>query len=247
MSGVSKPKPMAAFADNMADAHALVRLADALVTNRTYRMRSEMRTKIGTALRLPQRDHEKLDCVHSDSLYITILPGSGWSRADFQIQEPLLRQALVAGCAAAETFLADRVIECCRKQTNAQDLGRLGKIGMTVDQWQEVNRSGYPRRTIADKVIAPHVLLNASTSSSKVGELLALVGIARPMAKLDSARRVPKGTTEGDLDRVTARRNQIAHQGDRRGRRRAHISQEQVRADLSSLEDIVKAIDSVLA
>lgn len=247
MGGVSKPKPMAAFNDNMADAHALVRLAEALVTNRTYRMRKEMRTKIGNALRIPQKRQDLLDCVHSDALYITLLPGSGWTRSDFQIQEPLLRQALVAGCAATETFLADRVTECCRRLTNDEDLGRIGKISMTVAQWQVVNRSGYPRRAIADKVIAPHVALNASTAASKVGELLALVEIDHPMTKLDSVRRVAKGTTESELERITARRNQIAHQGDRSGRRRAHITREEVVADLAALESIVQTIDGVLA
>src|SRR3546814_4741555 len=84
MAGVPKPKPMTAFRDNMSDAHALVRLARATTTKRTYRMRRELRGRVGGALRLAQGVHDQLDCVESDDLFIVILPSSSLKRGDFE-------------------------------------------------------------------------------------------------------------------------------------------------------------------
>ncbi|HEY9565170.1 MAG TPA: hypothetical protein VIR30_15500 [Nocardioides sp.] len=242
-----KPKPMTAFRDNMSDAHALVRLARATTTKRTYRMRRELRGRVGGALRLAQGVHDQLDCVESDDLFIVILPSSSLKRGDFEKREPLLRQALVAGCAAVETFLADSVTAKCRSLTGGPLPSRLGSVPMTVAQWRQVNGSKYPRRAITDKVLAPHVAEAASTAPSRVGELLSVAGVERPMRALDNARGVAKGTTESDLDRITKRRNRIAHQGDRDGRSRAAITEAEVEDDLTTLTAIVEAIEQVLA
>src|SRR3546814_4106600 len=104
MAGVPKPKPMTAFRDNMSDAHALVRLARATTTKRNYWMRREHRGRVRGALRLAQGVHDQLACVESDDLFIVLIPSSSLKRCDFENTEPLLRQSLVAGCAAVEKF-----------------------------------------------------------------------------------------------------------------------------------------------
>src|SRR3546814_17323390 len=109
MAGVPKPKPMTAFRDNMSDAHALVRLARATTTKRTYRMRRELRGRVGGALRLAQGVHDQLDCVESDDLFIVLLPLSSLKRGAFEKREPLPRQAFVAGWSAGTKFWADPV------------------------------------------------------------------------------------------------------------------------------------------
>src|SRR3546814_16382114 len=104
----------------------------------------------------------------------------------------------------------------------------------------------YPRRAITDKVLAPHVAEAASTAPSRVGELLSLAGVEKPMRALDTARGVAKGPTESDLDRITKRRDRIAHQGDRDGRSRAAITVAEDEDDITTQTAIVQALEQVL-
>jgi hypothetical protein len=62
VTGRAKPAPLQAFEDNMADAHYLVRLADGLTNEGSWRMRRELRDRIGEALRIADRNRDKLDC-----------------------------------------------------------------------------------------------------------------------------------------------------------------------------------------
>ena len=122
MAGVAKPKPLVAFEDNMADAERLVAYARALTNRRSRRLRLELREKLVAALSLRNRDRDNLDGLESDDLFVVFKPKARLARSDFADQAPLLRQALVAGCAAAETFLADwttdRVRELIRQRGN---------------------------------------------------------------------------------------------------------------------------------
>ena len=101
-SSKAKPTALQAFEINMADARHLVGIAEALTNTRARRMRRELRDRIGEALRVPARQRESLDCLQSDHLFVTFLPGAGINRSDFDDARPLLRQALVAACAATE-------------------------------------------------------------------------------------------------------------------------------------------------
>jgi hypothetical protein len=107
MAGIHKPTPMEAFELNIADARWLIRSALVLQNQRVRRMRSELRTRNGDALRIPERDQERLDCIESDDLFIVIKPDSSIDRDHVAALDPLLRQSLVAACAALETYVAD--------------------------------------------------------------------------------------------------------------------------------------------
>lgn len=60
MTGVRKPKSREAFNLNMNDAETLVSIAKLLENERIYRMRAELRTRIGTALRIPKANIQLL-------------------------------------------------------------------------------------------------------------------------------------------------------------------------------------------
>lgn len=247
MAGKPKPTPLEAFEHNMDDARSLVLFAEAVTNLRVRRMRKELRERVGEAIKAPKTRWGELDCVESGDLFIVVLPSSRVGRAQLQNRAPLLRQAIVAGCAATETYLADRVIDRCRRIIRMNgDLGRLARIPMTIREWDLVESYKYRRRGITECVIAPWVREHASTAPNIVGELLALVGLEKPHSKLDAARKVAKGTTEADLKQVTDRRNRIAHAGDRKGHGRAAITLDEVRAHLDALESIVSAIEDVL-
>src|SRR5436190_723904 len=113
MAGKSKPTARQAFDDNIADAEALVAVVRALRNRRVRRMRRELRERLGNALDLPKRDWDDLDCVESDDLFAVLKPGGRLDRNSISEPSlrPLLRQALVAACAAIETFVGDRVME----------------------------------------------------------------------------------------------------------------------------------------
>jgi hypothetical protein len=215
MAGVAKPSPLEAFEANISDAHILIRVAESLTNTRVYRMRKELRDRIGDALRIPPRKREELDCLESADLFVTFRPGSRVTRDDFVDQRPLLRQALVAACAATETYLADKVME--RVGPLLQGNGatkKLRELPLTLGCWLDIDQR-YERKRwgLRGMVVEPYVRENASTASNKVGEMLTLIGVERWSAKLDNQRGVAKGETVTFLDRVTQRRNKIAHEG----------------------------------
>jgi len=65
--------------------------------------------------------------------------------------------------------------------------------------------------------------------------------------KIDCHRGVSSGDTVRFLEDLTARRNKIAHEGDRVGRGRGKIDVGTLEKYLDEIESIVNAIESVLA
>lgn len=249
MPGVSKQAPLAAFQANIGDAHHLVALAEGLTNERARRMRKELRDRVGAALKISAKDRERLDCLQSRDVFLTFLPESRLARTDFLDQRPLLRQALVAACAATETYLADKVMERVGPllRSPAAATKRMRDLPLTLGCWLEVERR-YERRRwgMRGMVVEPYVRQHASTASNRVGEMLSLIGVEGWAARLDKARGVAKGETVAFLDRVTERRNKIAHQGDRSGRGRARLAVDEVQTDLAQLESIVNAIEAIV-
>lgn len=247
MSNHKKPTPIEAFELNMADADRLVVLADSFTNARARRMRKELREKVGTALKFTASQRELLDCAESDDVFIVLKPGGRLARKNFDQHEPLLRQAIVAGCSATETYLADRAIAEIRELVGRGiTTDRMKKISMSYEQWLAVDGYVHPKRGITEKVLAPHIREFASTAPSPTGELLSLVGLDKWSTKVDTHRSVSRGTTVKELERITQRRNKVAHEGDRRGYSRAKITVAEVQADLLALKSIVEAIEALL-
>ena len=103
-----RPSAREAFDLNMADAEMLVALPGLLSNQRSRRMRSELRQRVGGALSMPKGKWDALECLENEQLFITFKPGhAAWRDRLTEINlRPLLRQALVAACAALETFCA---------------------------------------------------------------------------------------------------------------------------------------------
>jgi len=250
VAGKPKLPAMEAFARNMDDASHLVGLAEGLTNQRARRMRRELRARIGDALKLPQRYHDELDCVESPDLFVVLKPGGRLTRDNFACHDPLLRQAIVAGCAALETYLADQAISRARLLINRkEDLPpRLAKVAMSVGDWRELKeRYQRERRGITELVVGPRLRELATTNPYKVGELLSTVGVPDGLKLIDRARSVPAGTTTRDLNRITERRNKIAHEGDRRprGAEKAPISATEVRHELEVLCAVAEAVEEI--
>jgi hypothetical protein len=248
MAGVPKPGPLQAFQDNMRDAHHLVSLAEGLTNVRVRRMRKELRQRVGEAWRVPVRDRDALDCIESKAMYLTFKPGSNLSRDSFSDHRPLLRQSLVAACAATETYLADKVMSRIGALTHspATATKRLSELTMTVGDWLQIEQDYTRRRWGLHHLIEKQVREAASTAPSRVGELLSLAGVSSPQKALDKQRAVAKGDTEALLARITERRNKIVHTGDRQGRNRASLTLDEVKRDLAGLESLVAAIEELL-
>lgn len=243
-----KPTPIEAFEDNIADAERLVAYARALTNRRQYRFRRKLRERIANALRIADRDQEDIDGLESAELFVVFKPGASLARADFSDFAPLLRQAIVAGCAATETFLCDRTIGRVREIIKSRKPlpPRLSSVPMNVERWHMVDAKTYRRRAITDYVIDPYVRYYGSTAPGKVGELLSMVGVTDWSRKVDSLRKVTKGRTVDELERITNRRNKVAHQSDRRGDSRATITVDEVEGILVELRSIVESIDKLL-
>lgn len=246
IAGTAKPKARQAFDDNIADAQQLVQLARSLANQRVYRMRAEKRAKLGEALSIPKKRHGELDCIESQDIFAVFPPGSNISRETFSeaALRPLLRQAIVAACAAVETFIGDRVMErfagALDQQTPPE---RLLALPMTVADWLDIE--GYQRRKWGlRKVVGEEVRKRmASASPSQIGIAFSLVGEKDLWKRVDAHRHVKKGASAAALERIYERRNIIAHSGDRKGHGRSAISVDEVAADLACILEIIDALD----
>jgi hypothetical protein len=242
----TKPTAMEAFGLNMADAAKLVALAAAVTNRRANRMRREKREKVGAALGIGKRQLDELDCVESDDLFVVLKPGSKLARRDFDDVRPLLRQSLVAGCAALETYVGDRVMELLGNQLRAKEKPKgLLSIPMTVHDWYRINDRYERTNWGVRELIEQHVRLQASPSPSKIGEMFEIVGVKKITSETDRFRKQKIGTTRDRLEVIYERRNRIAHQGDRRGRGRANLTVDEVSTDLNEVSSIASAIDAI--
>jgi len=231
----------------MSDAETLVSVARLLDNDRTNRMRSELRARVGTALKLPQKEHDKLDCIQNDQVFITFLPGNADLKGQLSKERlrPLLRQAIVAGCAAVETYVSDRTMELLGPVLRSPEKPpRLLELTMTVQQYLKVQ--AYQRKNWGLRdLIEDQVAIKASANPSSVGQLFSMVGIGKLWGAVDAERKVTKGSSERELDAIRQRRDKIAHTGDRLGRGRAPILIDEVERDLGRLVEIVDAIHRV--
>lgn len=250
MARQTRQTPQQAFCANMEDAHHLVRLAEAFTNQRVRKARREFRQRMGKAMKLPQRRWDDLDCVESAEVLVVLKPGAVLGRDHFADHKPLLRQALVAACAATETYLADIAMSQMANLTTSEQAAtrRLRELPMTVGDWLHLEqRYKYRRRGLHEQVIRRQVEELASTDPSKVGALFSLLGVSDWSRKMDHHRGTEKGDTLQFLDRVTKRRNKIVHTGDRQGLGRAPITVAEVKADLAALESVVSAAENMVA
>lgn len=250
MTRTKKPTPLEAFELNMSDARQLVRLAEGLTNQRTRRLRAEMREKLGQALRVPLSKRGELDCIKSGDAYVILTPGSRLSRAQLEDLKPLLRQAIVAAAAAMETYMADVTVRHVGRviSSDAKATEKVRRVPMSVGDWLYIEqRYEQRRRGLKNRVVEPYIREFASTSPTKVGELLSLLGVKNWSKAVDHARGGRTQDTVQALEQITQRRNKIAHEGDRRGYGRATITIAEVIRDLDALESIVRAIDKTIA
>ena len=224
----------------------LVDLAEGLTNARSRRVRSEVRERIATAFRIPVRQRDALDCVESEDLWVILKPNARLRRHQFADHKPLLRQALVAACAATETYLADRVMERVSDQMIADHASKeLRAVPMTLGDWLDVD-GVYTKKTsgLKYRVFEPWMRRHVSTDPAKVAAALRLLGIGGGVTPIDKLRP-GKVDTHADLKRITERRNKIAHTGDRKGQGKAAITAQEVRADIEILTAVVHAFEEL--
>lgn len=246
MAGKPKPRARQAFDDNMADARTLISFARALRNRRRRRMRRELRERIGTALSLPKKLWNQLECLESDAVFVVFKPGATLTRSDFDERRlrPLLRQAIVAGCTAVETFVADRVMERMSDVLTRDDKpARLLDLPMTVGDWLTIEQQYQRRKWGLRQIIEFEVRQQASPAPAQIGILFGLIAEKDLWKRVDARRGVTRGDSETRLESIYKRRNAVAHTGDRVGRGRAPIEIEEAEQALVDLEAIVIAID----
>lgn len=248
MPASAKGKARDAFELNMKDAYLLVELAHLLENRRVKRMRIERRRRIGSALDIPKKRWDEIECIENSQVFITLLPGSAELRHELVADNlrPLLRQSIVAACAAVETFVADRAMELYPRALKKEPLpSRLASLPMSVGQWRRIEDNYRRRGAGVRAVVDASVRLRASAAPSVIGEVFLMMGEDRVFARIDAERKVAKGDSERRLAEIVQRRNRIAHSGDRAGLGRAALSVAETEAILDDVESIVAALDRV--
>lgn len=247
MARTKRLAPLDAFEDNIADAEALVQYAKAFRNQRTRGMRKELRERIGEALKVPSKKRATLDCLESEHLFVVFMPDGGLGRAQFDDLRPLLRQAVVAACAALETYVADKAMEFVGQALRANQLPRrLREITLTIGHWVDIEQ-GYDRRAWGIRALVEETIREmSSTAPSRIGEVLGIVGVKDWSKQVDAARKVAAGTTIRKLEELTDRRNRIAHSADRKGQGRATLDLEEVQTYITLIKSVADALEVVL-
>jgi hypothetical protein len=213
-------------------------------------MRRELRERLGDALGIPKKHWDTLDCIESQDLFAIFKPGGAASRDSVSEPQlrPLLRQALVAACAAIETFVGDRVMERLRSALDSNPRPtRLLDLPMSVGDWLRIDEGYERRRWGLREVVELEVRRRASPAPSQIGQVFGIVGEKGLWKRIDKRRGETLGSSENSLDRIYERRNLIAHQGDRLGQGRATITIEEVVSDLNCIRSVVAALDAETA
>lgn len=238
--------PIEAFRDSVDDAAALIDYARAFKNQRDRAMRKELRNRVGEALRLSSKARNSLDCLQSEELFVVFLNAESLGRDRFTDRRPLLRQAIVAASAALESYIADKAIQRLGRAFKANPQPkRIRDIPLTVGHWIDIEDQ-YKRRVWGVRVIVEEVIRKqASTSPSRIGEVLSTVGIDKWSSKVDELRKVGKGTTVKQLDALTKRRNLIAHTADRKGQGRANIDIKEAQTFVDQVRDIAQAMEKL--
>ena len=246
MAGVPKPHAIEAFFDSMNDAESLVNYDRALRNSRTYRMRAELRERIGSALRIAKGARSGLDVVESSDLFVVLKPDSTLSREDFSAPRlmPLLRQVYVVVAAAMETYVADRTMELLKGRMNqAGAPAELCDLPVTVGVMLD-NEVHYQRRAWGIRAAVEDVVRQAaSPAPTQVAKILKLAGVKDLWGEVDRIRKVEHGTSRAQLQHIVDRRNRIAHASDRVGRSRARVSVEEARDAIRHARGIALAIE----
>lgn len=243
----AKLKPYEAFRDNIGDAEALLNYAVAFENQRARGMRLELRNRVGEALKIPQKERDQLDCLESDDIFLVFLPTGNLHRDHFLDRRPLLRQSLVAACAALETYVADIAMNFVGRAIRSDiPPRRLRNIPLTVGRWIEIERTYKRRGRAMRNVVEEHLRETSSTAPNRIAEVLLTVGVQDWVKRVDKLRQVKPGTTETQLKGLTDRRNRIAHSADRQGRGRASLEADTVTSYLGIIKSVVEATESLL-
>lgn len=159
----------------------------------------------------------------------------------------MLRQAIVAACAAMETYLVDKATDRISAVLKSESPPpRMLEIPLSVGEYRTIEhtykRRGWGVRAIVEVAIRQQ----ASTAPNQIGIVLSMIGIKEWSKKVDKVRGCNAGTTVEQLDAITKRRNQIAHNADRSGSGRATLTIERASTYLSQIEEITHALEKVV-
>ena len=246
----TKPSPYEAFRDNFSDAEALLLYARVFKNERKKSMRTEVRSKVGTALNVRVKDRGDLDWLRNKDITMVFMPGGDLNKDMFLDIQPLLRQSLVAACAALETYIADMAMAFvgAALQLEPENIPpRMRNISLTVGHWADIEKRYKRRKWGIRDIIDEHIRETSSTAPSSIGFVLSTIGFRNWERRVDGIRNVDRGTTNKELEAITNRRNLIAHTADRKGRSRASTNPEQVEKQLSIIKEVVDALDKLLA
>lgn len=120
------------------------------------------------------------------------------------------------------------------------------EIPLTVGEYRTIDNTykkhGWGVRGIVEAAIRQQ----ASTAPNQIGVVFSMIGIKDWSKKVDRERGCKAGTTVEQLDAITKRRNQIAHNADRSGSGRASLAIEQTSIYLSQIEEITHALEKVV-
>ena len=174
-------------------------------------------------------------------------PGGSLDRGDFSEPElrTLLRQAIVAIAAAIESYVAEKARSYLGVAFNDPPV-RLRAVSISLGDVIDIEKKYERRQWGYREVVEEWIAAEASASPSKIGIVFSTVGKKDIWKKVDAKRKLGSGAACRELEALCKRRNQIAHTGDRVGRKRATLAIAEVQTYFDNAKSIVEAMEAVL-
>lgn len=241
--------PLAAFEDNIQDAIILVNRAKFLSTIGMRKLQSARTELVCDFLKIPKRDRGDVLCLENDHLFFVIKKDVGFGLDEMKNADPLYRQAIVAGCAALESYVADIMIQHLDFALGLKEpSSKLTGMPITLREWHEIDSKYVQGIRGVKKIIRENIKKSAGPSSASVGYIMSMMQLTGWSTKVDNERKLTNGvTTVAQLDMIANRRNVIAHSGDRGPRNtKAPIDAKTVDEYLQIIKSIVEALDKVI-
>ena len=175
-----------------------------------------------------------------------------------ELSDDLVRNALVMGIAALDTYLHAAVM---RKLTAWKPKSALGRLDIRFDELCDLieqatkEKAANPKTRQWEKVkgaLHERLLKTSFQSSAQVGTAMKMCGVNNGWHKIEKQRGIKAASLKSRLDQVVRRRNVIVHESDQKRAKRPRVVRllpvdpGRVKRDLTWLERLIEAIDDVV-
>ncbi len=210
--------PSTAFENNFRSAETILKVYRLLASEGSPKIQAELIAQARVLLQVSQE--EELILLLND-LFLGIVREHADVRPTFfrpAHLSLLLRQAIVAACAAMDVYYNDLLRRnlfkvFLVKQRNFSKK-HLREIQLSLDDYLSIVQDPNPNSRL-EQLLLKHFERKTLSNVEGLTEVLEILGIERPWTQIAQIVGLPENSLRQQVQNVVARRNDIIHRGDR--------------------------------